>query len=409
MAFHFNLFMKLNFEKVFEKDELRKMYNKLSSQFSFPDIVLLSTLLLTILFSSYVFIQTKNLEKKIEEIKKIETLKAQQKKRIETYEKTYFNSGGIIDSLKAEAEIKEIKLEDIDNDGDLDILAEENSGVIKIYENIVPVKLLSKEKKLLSELIIKMKVKGHNIEPYLNDRRFKYYRDIKKLLYSNKKISNEEHQKNIKAYLRKYVDDATSFMMKNQYWLNKAWLDYGVGPWDIVSILNKETRLGKEKGNRSIFNSLISIFLTLQTHEKFVYRNLEALLELSKQENKDIFSYKGSFMGAYELPQSLLENVSKFRIDFDNNGKIDLSTIPDAIGFIANYLSKAGYKLDRYGAIYAYNHSGIYCDYIIALGNELKQEYLKRNSLFNKLTIKEHSFYKAEKDKTEVYVSFYFP
>lgn len=391
----------------FERQELKEIYKKTCKQItsqisrlSLLDIALASALTLTLFFSGYAAIQTRNLERKLEKTEKelktkIEVLEAQRK---EAVEKTYFDDWGFIDTLRARG--AEIELEDIDRDGDLDIVIKDVSGIIRTYENVMPVKFLPEEKKLLAELILKLKAKGHDIEPYLEDKRFKYYRDIRELLYGGKKISEAQHQKNLRAYVKKYLDDATDFMMQNQFWLNKAKNEYGVEPWDIVSVLNKETRLGKQKGVRSIFNSLISILLTLPSHKNFVYRNLKVLLELSEQEGKDIFSYKGSFMGAYEWPQSLLENISRFGVDLDSNGRIDLSTLPDAIGFIANYLAKAGYRLNRYGSIYSYNHSHTYCDYIIALGNALKSESHKRHKLFDELFIREVPFYTAEKDKT---------
>ncbi|MCX8194250.1 MAG: lytic murein transglycosylase [Candidatus Pacearchaeota archaeon] len=124
---------------------------------------------------------------------------------------------------------------------------------------------------------------------------------------------------------------------------------------------------------------------------------------MAEQENKDIFYTKDLSWDTYKLRKVLLENISKFGVDFDKNGKIDLSTLPDAIGFVANYLSKAKYNWKRHNAIYIYNHSNIYCGYIIVLRNELKRKCLKRKSSFETFSIKEYSSNTTEKDKNKSY------
>ncbi|MCL6500613.1 MAG: lytic murein transglycosylase [Candidatus Pacearchaeota archaeon] len=386
--------MRLKFERI----DLKKMYERITSKFSLKGLAIMSTFLLASLFSSYTIVHTRTLEKRINEMKKkIEEFEVQRK---DVVSRCSFDSWGFIDTLRMKD--VEIQLGDIDYDGDMDIITKDKAGTIWTYENTMPQKFLPQEERLLCEITLKMKAVGYDIAPLLKDKKFKYYRDIRNLLYSGREISKEQHQKNLEVYVKKYLDEAADFMMQNRVWLSKAQLKYGIAPWDIVSLLNQETRLGKARGNRSIFNSLISVLLTFPKKEKFVYRNLKALLELSKQENKEVFSYKGSFMGAYEWPQSLPENISKFGVDFDDDGKIDLSTLPDAIGFIANYLAQAGYKKDRYGAFYAYNPSNIYCDYLIALGDALETEYNKRQKRFGILLLRECPKSQAERDKTSI-------
>lgn len=386
-----------------EKAKLRKMYEKFVSKFSIPDVAILSSLFLLTLFSSYLAIETQNTQKRIKAIEEqMEKIKVQKK------EITSFNNWGFIDSLRAKGTVQ-IKLEDIDFDSDLDIVMYDSAGRIKTYENKMPIKLLPEKERVLSELVLKLKADGYDITPYLKDPRFRYYRDIKQLLYGGGEISEKQHKKNLEAYVKKYLEDATNFMILNEKSLNKAYQVYGIEPEYIVSILNKESLLGKGKGVRNVFSTLVSIYLDFpySRHKRFnAYKQMNALLKLSNQENRDIYDYKGSFMAAMELPQSLPENVFIYGVDFDDDRKIDLADVDDAIGFIGNYLSKAGFGWSKRRAVYGYNHSESYCDYIEVLAKALRQETLKRKILWNRFMFSGYKFNSEISDKLRVSYSF---
>ncbi|MFI8067106.1 lytic murein transglycosylase, partial [Acinetobacter baumannii] len=55
-----------------------------------------------------------------------------------------------------------------------------------------------------------------------------------------------------------------------------------------------------------------------------------------------------SYAGAIGFPQFMPSNISKYGVDFDGNGHIDLrNSAEDAIGSIANYLAKQGWQRDQ--------------------------------------------------------------
>lgn len=60
---------------------------------------------------------------------------------------------------------------------------------------------------------------------------------------------------------------------------------------------------------------------------------------------------KGSSSGAIGLSQFMPSNYSIFGVDFDGDGKIRLSKPADAIGSIANYFKKNGWRKDEAVAI----------------------------------------------------------
>ena len=79
-----------------------------------------------------------------------------------------------------------------------------------------------------------------------------------------------------------------------------------------------------------------------------LFRNeLEALLLLARDEERDPLSYRGSYAGALGLPQFLPSSVRHWAVDFDDDGKIDLATTTDAIGSVAHFLADHGWTKDE--------------------------------------------------------------
>jgi len=66
---------------------------------------------------------------------------------------------------------------------------------------------------------------------------------------------------------------------------------------------------------------------------------LEQFLLLAQRHRWDPLSLKGSYAGAMGWPQFMPGSWTKFAVDFDGDGRIDLFNSPvDVIGSVANYL-----------------------------------------------------------------------
>jgi membrane-bound lytic murein transglycosylase B len=202
---------------------------------------------------------------------------------------------------------------------------------------------------------------------------------------------------------------ARSYMLENLVVLEKIDALYGVPKEVVVSILLIETHLGRNTGNRCVFNRLASMALstdleTVRPHlggdllnsenEEFArrrcrekgdwaYSELKALLRLAEQDGLDPLGIRGSIYGAIGLCQFMPSNVFIYGVDADQDGRVDPFTKMDALHSIANYLRGHGWRpgMNRDGQhriIFDYNHSTVYANTVLAVAQKLRDRSRKR-------------------------------
>lgn len=211
-----------------------------------------------------------------------------------------------------------------------------------------------------------------------------------------------------KAYHREYLTPpaiarANAFLTENRSMLEEITARYGVPKEIVVSILLVETHLGKNTGNRRVFNRLASMarvtdleivhprldialltpeneaFARRRCREKsdWAYSELKALLSLAAQDRLDPLAIRGSIYGAIGLCQFMPSNIFLYGVDADGDGRIDLFKRLDALHSIANYLRGHGWRegMDRkeqQRVIFAYNHSSVYADTVLAVAEKIR-------------------------------------
>lgn len=104
---------------------------------------------------------------------------------------------------------------------------------------------------------------------------------------------------------------------------------------------------------------------------------LEELRALEKlwSEKKDILETRGSFAGAFGIPQFIPSSYEKWSCAAKPDAKADLSDPDDAIMSVANYLAKSGWGETteaKRKAIYAYNHSEDYVSAILLIAEKAR-------------------------------------
>ena len=207
----------------------------------------------------------------------------------------------------------------------------------------------------------------------------------------------------------KMIAQARSYLQENKDLLEKISIQYCIPKEIIVSILLVETRLGEFLGGRGAFNSLASMALctdleVIRPHlpKKLVnskneeyarticrqkadwaYSELQALILYAAYSGFDLLTLPGSIYGAIGLCQFMPTNALTYGVDADNDGRIDLFVKADALYSIANYLREHGWgctmdKAGQHKAIYAYNHSVVYTNTILAVAEKLKDKPRKK-------------------------------
>lgn len=135
------------------------------------------------------------------------------------------------------------------------------------------------------------------------------------------------------------------FLREHQTVLQRAEEEFGVPKEIITAIIGVETYYGRSSGRYDVFDSLTTLGFDYPPRALFFKSELEQLLLLTREEDVDIETVKGSYAGAMGIPQFISSSYRHYAVDFDNDGKRDLWTnIDDVIGSVANYFNKHGWQ-----------------------------------------------------------------
>jgi len=207
----------------------------------------------------------------------------------------------------------------------------------------------------------------------------------------------------------KMISQARSYLQENRDLLESISSQYCVPKEIIVSILLVESRLGESLGGKWAFNSLASMALCAELETvypylppkminskneeyaravcrqkaEWAYSELKALILYAHYSGFDPLSLPGSIYGAIGLCQFMPTSALTYGVDADNDGRIDLFVKTDALYSIANYLREHGWgcQMDRasqHKAVYAYNHSNVYVNTVLAVADKLKAKPRKK-------------------------------
>ncbi|MFA4969337.1 MAG: lytic murein transglycosylase B [Sulfuritalea sp.] len=137
------------------------------------------------------------------------------------------------------------------------------------------------------------------------------------------------------------------FMHGNAAKLASAEARFGVPSEIIAAIIGIETIYGRQMGRFDTFAALTTLAFDYPPRAELFRRELEELLLLAREEHRSPLAYTGSYAGALGLPQFLPSSRRRFAIDFDHDGRIDLTTsAADAIGSVANFMAAHGWEKD---------------------------------------------------------------
>lgn len=136
-----------------------------------------------------------------------------------------------------------------------------------------------------------------------------------------------------------------AFMALHRETLARAEQQFGVPAEIIVAIIGVETYYGTHAGKTRVLDALTTLTFDYPRRSAFFRNELKAYLVLTRDEQVDPASLKGSYAGAMGYGQFMPSSFLNYAIDFDDDGHRDIWHNPvDAIGSVANYFARHGWK-----------------------------------------------------------------
>lgn len=218
-----------------------------------------------------------------------------------------------------------------------------------------------------------------------------------------KNLKQVEKQASYDYFLtEKPLDLALEFLKNNAVWLEKMEHRFLVSKELVAAIFLLESHFGTNGGRYPLLKVFTSLSLCdqepllRQTYDllkqsypeidyqwlakraarksSWAYGQLKALLKMRQRVN--IAQLKGSWAGAFGIPQFIPSSFLSYAVDGNDDGTIDLYLYQDAAASVMNYLNRHGWKEKMTSekeekVIWSYNHSKLYVQTILAIRDQL--------------------------------------
>ena len=137
------------------------------------------------------------------------------------------------------------------------------------------------------------------------------------------------------------IDAGLEFWRDNETTLTRAQNEFGVPAEVIVAIIGVETFYGRNTGGYRVFDALTTLAFDYPRRAAFFRNELKEFLLLAREQGISPLAPRGSYAGASGLPQFMPGSMRAYAVDYDGDGRIDLSAdAADAIGSVGNFLAR---------------------------------------------------------------------
>ncbi len=142
------------------------------------------------------------------------------------------------------------------------------------------------------------------------------------------------------------IDGGVEYWKKNKKYLEAARQRYGVDPAIIVGIIGVETNYGNLVGHYRVIDALSTLAFNYPPRSQFFASELKEYLLMCRQQHISPLSVKGSYAGAFGIPQFMPSSSRRFAVAYNHNNIIDISNKhEDAIMSVANYFKANHWQL----------------------------------------------------------------
>lgn len=145
----------------------------------------------------------------------------------------------------------------------------------------------------------------------------------------------------------KRISKGVMFWQQNKALLAKAEKEFGVPAEIIVAIIGVETYYGRQSGRFPVIDALATLGFDYPPRADFFRKELEQFLLLARDEHLEMTKTLGSYAGAMGMGQFISSSYRQYAVDFDQDGQRNLWGITDAIGSVANYFKRHGWRMNE--------------------------------------------------------------
>jgi len=162
--------------------------------------------------------------------------------------------------------------------------------------------------------------------------------------------------KNWAVYRSRFIDPVriragVRFWEEHRTTLEKVEQAYGVPAEIIVGIIGVETIYGQQMGDFRILDALATLAFDFPANHpraaeraQYFRGELEQFLAFHYTEHTSPLQPRGSYAGAWGMPQFMPSSLARWGVDYDGDGKVDLAGSPDdVIASVANYFKGYGW------------------------------------------------------------------
>ncbi len=192
----------------------------------------------------------------------------------------------------------------------------------------------------------------HGFDADFLERRFARLHPNETVLKAIRPPAVPELQRSWERYRARFLNErriagGARFWEQHEATLKRASVTYGVPEEIIVAIIGVETEYGRNTGKFGVMQALSTLAFRYPPRAPFFRGELEAYLLLARENDFDPLVLKGSYAGALGIPQFMPSSQRRYAVDFDGDGKVDLTrSVDDAVGSVASFLAQHGWVAD---------------------------------------------------------------